>query len=290
VVQAKKDVLAELNYKVSEILKRLKILEERSHSLAEKLESLNNDLVTLKKNFSKFKADNNSKFNKIEREIDELKTKINHFDRELPKLVKKSEVETLKKVFSLWDPMNFVSEKELDFILQDKLEDLYYKLIKNIKNKEFDLKNQEKDKKDLIFPKEDQKNEKRNELLNFININPKDSKKEEISKKPDLGSLKIINPANKFSKSNERKDNLEFKHIKVPSKIKNKSGNFLNKENKNLLENNNAFEEKKEKNESFPFYEDLVDKKKKKLEKIENKFKEKIRNIYEEFKKDWEEV
>ncbi len=135
----KKDPIPEIYYKLGEILKRLKIVEERVHSLAERVENINKELLEFKKNTTKHKTEINKNIEKINKEINNLNEKIRYFEREIPRLAKKSELETLNKVFSLWDPMKFVSLKEFDYLIEDKLEKFKKELLKEIKeeNKQF---------------------------------------------------------------------------------------------------------------------------------------------------------
>ncbi|MEO2154959.1 MAG: hypothetical protein ABGW69_04085 [Nanoarchaeota archaeon] len=163
----KKDPIPEIYYKIGEIIKRLKVLEERVHSFAEKLQSLNNEVIEIKKQLTKYKANTNEEIEKLKKEIGEINSKIRVFERELPRLVRKNEIEVLKKVFSLWDPMNFVTEKEFEFILEDKINELKNKLIKELREQGININNFEltiKKEKNNFFPSENKK-----ENLSFNN-------------------------------------------------------------------------------------------------------------------------
>lgn len=158
----RKDILPEIYYKLGELLKRLKVVEERLHSLADRVENINNELLDFKKSTVKFRTDINKDLEKINKEIVSINEKIRYFEKELPRLAKKSELEVLNKVFSLWDPMKFVSLKEFNYLVEDKLEEFEKKILEKIGKSE---KIEEKEKK-----KEEEKEEDNKNISTFLRL------------------------------------------------------------------------------------------------------------------------
>jgi len=360
--QPKKDPIPELYYKIGEILKRLKIVEERIHSTAEKLQNLNDEIVELKKSLTKFKAQTNEEFEKIKKEIAEINSKIRVFERDLPRLARKNELEVLKKVFSLWDPLNFVSEKELEFILEDKFEEFKMKLLKELKKQNINIdasnlsvnykvakkpkivreENENKRENQLNLPQNRIEGQMGNQVNNQLafrkqpaekflimknDTNPiptqpqikntseltsfiKEDANKQKDEKQEVTNTQKINPIEVINKKQEKETKIEenttsnlkerdismnaenkrkpTKHLKLPWELigqgeKQESTEKRNTETKSLNKTNIY-----ESNETLGFL-DIKKIKDKKKEELEEKFKEKIRKHYEEFKKDWVE-
>ncbi len=59
----------------------------------------------------------------LRKEIEGLKEKFNDIVRELQTLAKKEDVDILKKYLNLWEPVNFVTQNEVEKIVKRVIED-----------------------------------------------------------------------------------------------------------------------------------------------------------------------
>jgi len=98
---------------------RLRMLETNSNLLRERVSLLAQNLVDAhRQQYAQ------SKF--LEQEIKELKTQttelkltLNHLIQELSQCARKDQLKTIEKYLSLWNPINFITQKELEAAIRE---------------------------------------------------------------------------------------------------------------------------------------------------------------------------
>lgn len=114
-----KDMAAEVN----NVERAIKILEDRVANLRqkEKIDS-ENMIDTNKKIFSEIKV-LNSDLMDVKREIEDIKTKLRLIIKEIKLAAKDEDIARIKKYLELWEPLNFITRKEVEKIIEDIIED-----------------------------------------------------------------------------------------------------------------------------------------------------------------------
>lgn len=121
-----KDV-AELYKLLSEISTGMRILEDRYNNLRKKVQLTDQALIEAERNFSKEKR-------LLEEELVETKMKLQEFiddmkimKGELQSAVKQNDIQILEKYLDMWEPMEFVTRKEVDELLESKFPNKFKK-------------------------------------------------------------------------------------------------------------------------------------------------------------------
>jgi hypothetical protein len=116
--KARKGENTELLGKVSDVAKRLRILDDRYLTIRKKTQLTDQNMLEINKRF-------NSEIKAINIDIDELKISLRDMTEKLDQLIsetgnlaKKNELVTLSKYVDMWRPMNFVTKEQLDRELQ----------------------------------------------------------------------------------------------------------------------------------------------------------------------------
>jgi len=106
---------------VNEIANRLRILESKQSLLSEKMLVMNQNMVEeYKKTIKEIKAVDGD-LKSLKMDLDNVKNIVRHFSEEASKFAKQSDVKVLEKYIKLWDPLKFVTEKEVREIIKDEL-------------------------------------------------------------------------------------------------------------------------------------------------------------------------
>ncbi len=107
---------------VNEIANRLRILESKQSLLSEKMLVMNQNMVEeYRKTLKEIKA-MDMELKAMKSDLDNVKNIVKHFSEEAGKFAKQSDVKVLEKYIKLWDPLKFVSEKEVRKIIKEELE------------------------------------------------------------------------------------------------------------------------------------------------------------------------
>lgn len=118
----KQDLNAELN----SVSRKLRLLEDRYSNLHKKTTVSEQNLISYNKRQNNELKLVNQEMLELRRMIDSLDSKLLLIIKELKISAKKEEVELLKKYVNLWEPIKFVTRKEVETIVKDVLFDLGY--------------------------------------------------------------------------------------------------------------------------------------------------------------------
>jgi len=106
---------------VNSLTRRIRINEERSVNLRKKIQTIeHNMLMNHKKLLSEVKFIN-EEISEIKRSFEELKVNIRGFGRELQEAAKKEDIQVLERYINMWEPINFVTRKEVERIIKDTI-------------------------------------------------------------------------------------------------------------------------------------------------------------------------
>ena len=98
------------------------MLEERYASIERKLQiSEQNMLRNAKRADGEIKA-SNADITEIKQDIADIKDKITGLVRELQSAAKREELDVLKKYLSFWEPVNFVTQQQVERIVKDMID------------------------------------------------------------------------------------------------------------------------------------------------------------------------
>lgn len=107
---------------ISMVSRRLRLLEEGFTNLRRFFQVTEENIVAKNKHFSAEVKTLTSDINEIRKEIQELKDKLLLVIRELQTVARKEEVKVLEKYINLWSPIKFVTQNEVEQIINDILE------------------------------------------------------------------------------------------------------------------------------------------------------------------------
>jgi predicted nucleic acid-binding Zn-ribbon protein len=105
---------------ISDLDRRLRILEERYSNLRKKIQLTDHNLIESEKSFGKELRTFNEDIMKLKRNTNEFDEKIVIFDTEMQNVAQKTDLKILEKYLAMWDPQMFVTRKELREYLKNK--------------------------------------------------------------------------------------------------------------------------------------------------------------------------
>ena len=146
----------DISSEVKTLTTRLRSLEEKYRNLRTSLQiNEKNTLEDNKKKNAEMK-DFNQEIFELKKSFKEIKDKMDLIIKELGLTSKREEVETIQRYLNLWNPVNFVNQKEIVPVVRRALLELGIKSKNDIEDVEDpnnfqDNKNQEKKESDSIF-------------------------------------------------------------------------------------------------------------------------------------------
>ena len=107
---------------INTLSRRLRLLEEGFTNLRRFFQVTEENVIAKNKHFSAEIKTITSDTNEIRKEIQELKDKLLLVIRELQTVARKEEVKVLEKYINLWNPIKFVTQNEVEQIINEVLE------------------------------------------------------------------------------------------------------------------------------------------------------------------------
>ncbi|MBW2983882.1 hypothetical protein KY361_02105 [Candidatus Woesearchaeota archaeon] len=107
---------------IAELTRRIRTMEERYNTLQTKTQLIEQNMLSYHKQAIGETKTINTDFRDIKREIEDIKDKILTLIKELQLSAKKDEVKVLERYINLWEPVNFVTRKEVEEMLEEALE------------------------------------------------------------------------------------------------------------------------------------------------------------------------
>ena len=107
---------------ISALSRRLRLLEEGFTNLRRIFQVTEESIIAKNKHYSAEIKTIASDITEIRKEVQELKDKLILVIRELQTVARKEEVKVLEKYINLWNPVKFVSQNEIEGIINEVLD------------------------------------------------------------------------------------------------------------------------------------------------------------------------
>ncbi len=107
---------------VNTLSRRLRLLEEGFTNLRRFFQVTEENMISKHKHFSAEIKTLTSDIMEIRKEIQELRDKLSLVIRELQTVARKEEVKVLEKYINLWNPIKFVTQNEVEQIINEVLD------------------------------------------------------------------------------------------------------------------------------------------------------------------------
>ena len=102
---------------------RLKVLEERTSNMKKKDQIIEQNMLSHRKKDSEEIEILKEEIDEMRRTITEIENKIIMLIKELRLSAKKEDVTVLKRYFELWEPVNFVTQNQVENIVKEIIEE-----------------------------------------------------------------------------------------------------------------------------------------------------------------------
>ena len=129
--------LSGLTANFADVERRLIILEERYSDLRKKLQVAEQNMLSdFKKIHTEVKS-TNSEVMETRHEMDDIKSKLLLIIKELQMLARSEDVDVLRKYLDMWQPVNFVTQNEVQKVVQDAVDQKFADLNLKIEEEGF---------------------------------------------------------------------------------------------------------------------------------------------------------
>lgn len=112
---------SEVKGDINNLERRLRVLEEGFTNIRRSLQVAEQNMLSKNKTFSTEIRTLTSDINEIRKEISDIKEKVLMVLKELESAAKINEVKVLEKYINLWNPVKFVTQNEVEQIIDEKL-------------------------------------------------------------------------------------------------------------------------------------------------------------------------
>ncbi len=110
----------DVSNKISQIASSIRILEDRYMNLRKKSQLTDQNLIELQKEYYKEKKHMNEELLDSKIKLQELIDDLKIINGELKDTVKQKDLQVLNKYLDMWEPMQFVTRKEVERALDEK--------------------------------------------------------------------------------------------------------------------------------------------------------------------------
>jgi len=99
---------------VNSLNRRLRVREERHSQIQRKTEVIEDNMINNHKEVSEGIKKINSDIKEMKRDFEDIKENMRRLIKEVGSRAKKEDVDVIQKYLDLWNPTNFVTNRELD--------------------------------------------------------------------------------------------------------------------------------------------------------------------------------
>ena len=114
--------LTGMTSEINSLSRRLRLLEESSANLRRFFQVTEENTITRNKHYSAEIKTINSDISEIRKELQEIRDKLLLVMKELQSVARKDEVKVLEKYINLWNPVKFVSQNEIESIINEVID------------------------------------------------------------------------------------------------------------------------------------------------------------------------
>lgn len=122
-VDTSKDII-DMQKKMVELNDRARILEERTKTLREKLHVVNQTALANVKEINEVNSNQNKRMDEMKKEIEDIKNNVRKIAKGLSSKASDSTVRVIEKYIEMMDSTRFISEKDVEKIVDEKLKSL----------------------------------------------------------------------------------------------------------------------------------------------------------------------
>lgn len=119
--QTAENPLAFLSQKLSEVSRRVRILEEKSNSLSDKIAITDGTLLKNTKSFREDVTEMNISIKELTKELEALKETVRRIIKQLEMYVLKRDFKVLEKYIDLIDPTKIITSDDVRRIIQEEM-------------------------------------------------------------------------------------------------------------------------------------------------------------------------
>lgn len=107
---------------LNSVSRRLRLLEESSANLRRFFQVTEENTIARNKHYTAELKTVTSDISEIRKEMQDIREKLSLVIKELQSVARKDEVKVLEKYINLWNPIKFVSQNEIDGIINEVLD------------------------------------------------------------------------------------------------------------------------------------------------------------------------
>jgi len=112
-----------LSQEISSLSTRLRVLEERNSNMRKKQELVEQSMLSGRKKVSEEVSLVRDEIDEIKRTLVEVENRIIMLIKELRLTAKKEDVDTMTKYIEMWEPVNFVTQNQVEKIIREILDE-----------------------------------------------------------------------------------------------------------------------------------------------------------------------
>ncbi len=104
---------------MSEIQSRIRLLESKNSLMRERALVINQNMIDGYKKITENVRSTEEEIKEFKKDLFEIKEILRHITKELEFFARKDSVKVLEKYINMWNPLNFVTEKEVVNIIEE---------------------------------------------------------------------------------------------------------------------------------------------------------------------------
>ncbi|HZX45597.1 MAG TPA: hypothetical protein VFF28_08000 [Candidatus Nanoarchaeia archaeon] len=112
---------APISSELEGMISRLRVLEERYTNIQTELRVTEENMISRNKKLAAEIKALTSENTELKKEINEIKEKVLLVIKELQGFAKKEDLRVLQRYIEMWEPLNFVTHKEVADVIEEKL-------------------------------------------------------------------------------------------------------------------------------------------------------------------------
>jgi predicted nucleic acid-binding protein len=117
------EVTGELSKKINSLASNLKMIEERFSTLKNKSQVSEKEIIEIEKDFESDMRIITDDVVEVKRQVRDISDKLRLMSQEIKNLAGKDDLKIIERYVDMWQPMDFVTRKELERMIEEKLKE-----------------------------------------------------------------------------------------------------------------------------------------------------------------------